>query len=150
PTRTGRLNSKSSTNAVTHGRPAWRCAQMAAHRSIHAMICPPKTLPAMLACCGSTYSTMSVTPRSAAWAGAGSGRLPGRGGAADPPEERRAFRRGGVLLRDDLHAIRARWVERHAPREQAPVAREHHVDRVARAPAAQHRLDPTRGLDARA
>ena len=61
PTNTGRLKRRSSTKAVTQGLAAWRCAQMAPQRSTQAMICPPKTVPPKFACCGKTYSTMSVT-----------------------------------------------------------------------------------------
>jgi hypothetical protein len=46
--------------AVTQMQPAKRCAQIAAHRSIHARICPPKTAPRAFACVGNTYSVICV------------------------------------------------------------------------------------------
>src|SRR5205823_3535751 len=60
PTWIGLTNARSSMPAVMAMWPVWRCAQMAAHRSTHARIWPPNTLPSALACVGSTYSVIVV------------------------------------------------------------------------------------------
>src|SRR3569832_257351 len=57
----GRSNERSSMPAVITMRPVWRCAQIAAQRSIQARICPPNTPPIEFACVGSTNSVMVVT-----------------------------------------------------------------------------------------
>ncbi len=61
PTWIGPSNERSSIPAVMQIMPAKRWEQIAAHKSIHASTCPPKTFPSAFAWVGNTYSVMVVT-----------------------------------------------------------------------------------------
>ena len=121
------------------------------------MICPPKTVPPTLACCGSTYSSHLGRRRRARRGERARSRLghvavASHAGCGSPSQ---AVKRGARcaaarrVVATSFTRSCARRVERHALRRDAPVARDEHVDLVARRAPAQRGLD-VRALDARA